>query len=138
MNEKEILNKYDSIFEVYHLREGGELNVDHPPPIAFYGLQCGSGWYELIDNLCSDLEEIDPEVKAHQVKEKFGGLRFYTGGTTEEALDRIQQAANESTKTCEYCGAPCSRDNSGGWIRTLCDPCARQIEYQRVHKFEHD
>lgn len=137
--EQEILNEYDGIFEMYHLRQDEELkHIDYPPPVAFYGLSCGSGWNGIIDELCADLREIDPDITAHQVKEKFGGLRFYTGGTSEEALDRIQEAADDSFETCEWCGAPGSRDNDGGWVRTLCDPCSRQYEYQRFHEYKYE
>lgn len=41
----------------------------------------GSGWYDLINKLCFDIEKIMEKnnviVTAVQVKEKFGGLRFY-------------------------------------------------------------
>jgi len=41
----------------------------------------GDGWYDLIDKLCWDItkiiEDYKIDVTAVQVKEKFGGLRFY-------------------------------------------------------------
>ena len=41
----------------------------------------GNGWYKLIDELCTGIEKImnkhNLDVTAVQVKEKFGGLRFY-------------------------------------------------------------
>lgn len=135
--EQEILDKHDDIFELYHQNQNDELPCEVPPPVAVYGLQCGSGWFDLIDTLCDDLREIDPDVEAHQVKEKFGGLRFYTGGTSKEALDRIQEAADESVETCEYCGSPGERSNEG-WIRTLCGPCARQRQWTSYHNRQVD
>lgn len=51
-----------------------------------WGLECGNGWYELIDALCAQIDrhlqacfdEGDRfNVKVVQVKEKFGTLRFY-------------------------------------------------------------
>lgn len=130
--EQEILDEYDDIFEIYHDYQGDKFDIEHPPPVAVWGLQCGSGWFDLIDDLCADLRAIDPDIKAHQVKEKFGGLRFYTGGTSKEALDRIQEAADESVETCEYCSNPGERTNNG-WIRTLCGSCERQLQWQRHH-----
>jgi ribosomal protein L3 len=41
-----------------------------------------------------------------QVKEKFGGLRFYIGTGTPEIWNRISQAETESEETCQTCGKP--------------------------------
>lgn len=56
-----------------------------------------------------------------QVKEKFGGLRFYTTGTTEEQGNYIHFAEGLSYKVCEECGS--MKDTvlySFGWNKTLC------------------
>jgi hypothetical protein len=61
-----------------------------------------------------------PHITASQVKEKFGGLRFYTNGYTDEVSAMISMAESMSYRTCEVCGSP-GRSNSYGWISTLCD-----------------
>jgi hypothetical protein len=47
-----------------------------------WGIECGDGWYDILDALCDELENIHQNygliTKATQVKEKFGTLRFYT------------------------------------------------------------
>jgi hypothetical protein len=62
---------------------------------------------------------------AVQVKEKFGGLRFYVTGGTDAQHTMIEFAENMSYRICEDCGttkdAKCRRQ---GWHRTLCVPCA--------------
>jgi hypothetical protein len=56
-----------------------------------------------------------------QVKEKFGTLRFYCGGT--DAIQRyIHLAERLSSVTCEDCGKP-GTANDSGWIRIHCDAC---------------
>lgn len=56
-----------------------------------------------------------------QVKEKFGTLRFYCGGT--EAIDKyVRLAERLSSVTCEDCGK-LGKANDSGWIRTQCDAC---------------
>jgi len=92
------------------------------------GFEHGDGWFGLVWRLCEGLEPFvaSAERKAGrpfevlQVKEKFGGLRFYTNfvGDTISAL--IDAAAFESTKTCEVCGMSNSRQR-GSWITTRCD-----------------
>ncbi len=63
-------------------------------------------------------EEI-PQVVAAQVKEKFGGLRFYVDGGDHYIYGAIQMAENMSFRVCEECGAP-GKTEGPGWIRTLC------------------
>ena len=58
-----------------------------------------------------------------EVKEKFGGLRFYVKGGNERALARIDEAAQEAERICEGCGAPSSIRSLDGWLTTVCDDC---------------
>jgi hypothetical protein len=95
-------------------------------------LAVGDGWYDIIYELSEVLEkEIiklliqNPDATKpviRQVKEKFGGLRWYMDGTNQVMRDAIRKAEEKSYKTCEECGAPGTRRN-GGWILTLCDDC---------------
>jgi hypothetical protein len=94
------------------------------------GFALEPGWEELVHNLCNVLEnhishlpeEIRPDVVCAQVKEKFGGLRFYMEQETPYISGAISLAENLSFKICCQCGAPGVR-RSGGWILTLCDSC---------------
>ena len=62
--------------------------------------------------------------KIEQVKEKFGGLRFYYRGGSKEGADRLEGAVRMAeaiaSRTCEVCGRPGER-RGGDWIQTLCD-----------------
>lgn len=91
-----------------------------------WGICTGDGWYDLIDNLSAKLEAYGGKVEAVQVKEKFGGLRFYLGAIDSEYADEIyehvRKAEELSYKTCEQCGKP-GGPKGGGWVRTLCDDC---------------
>lgn len=104
-----------------------------------YGGFCvGEGWYPIIESLCDCIQShIDwnnarskkyPElcyqqieqVKVAQIKEKFGGLRFYYDGGNDIISGMVTMAETWASHSCETCGAPGTR-RSGGWIRTLCD-----------------
>jgi hypothetical protein len=61
-----------------------------------------------------------PQVVAVQVKEKFGGLRFYCDGGDEFTEGLIQMAEIMAECTCEVCGNPGSLRNRS-WLKTLCD-----------------
>jgi hypothetical protein len=65
-----------------------------------------------------DIEEAKIPVVV-QVKEKFGGLRFYVNGSTDEQYALIRFAESMSYKTCEVCGKR-GKPNKGGWIKTRC------------------
>ena len=92
---KELTRDYPKIFD--------PTNEFAKDPDYYYGFECGDGWYWLIDHLCEHLQwHIDqnglPQVTASQVKEKFGGLRFYYGGRvmTKEVADEIRHLVDEA------------------------------------------
>jgi len=71
--ELKLVELHPQIFRDY----GGDMTQT----CMHWGLMCGDGWYFLIHNLCKKLDEISSKtgviIIADQVKEKFGGLRFY-------------------------------------------------------------
>lgn len=92
-----------------------------------WGFACGDGWYDLIERLCAVIQNHHencpdvPQTVAVQVKEKFGGLRFYVDGGDEYIHGAIAAAETMSFRICEECGKPGDRVGGGGWIRTVCD-----------------
>lgn len=68
-----------------------------------------------------EVPEIVDQVVALQVKEKFGGLRFYYGGGDHYVSGLVSMAESMSYKTCEECGAPGELDTSRSWVRTVCE-----------------
>jgi hypothetical protein len=90
----------------------------------------GEGWRPLVRGLDANLRDIDPEYVIGQVKEKFGGLRYYIdafAGDADEG-DRLVRAAEElSFKICEDCGTAGERCKVNAfWIRTLCPLCQKR------------
>jgi len=107
------------------------------------GVSVGEGWWPIIESLCYQIhshvtwknEQRDqhnrgegcPEVSVEQVKEKFGGLRFYYSGGNDVIDGMVRMAESWAAHSCETCGKPGER-RGGGWIRTLCDE--HEAEYQ--------
>lgn len=83
------------------------------------GIDVGAGWIPLLEQLVKDLVAFGWNKDLHQVKEKFGGLRFYVGEATAEMYELISAAEERSFSICELCGAP-GEQNAKGWIRTRC------------------
>lgn len=135
--EKELAESYPEIFSLYH--EDPE-NIEGPPPtFAIYGFECGDGWYTVIDALCESLQRRDVELTVVQVKEKFGGLRFYHDGIKAEAerdsymaLGAIYNAQDMSKRVCEQCGNPAELRRDGGWLRARCDECHSEPDSRRA------
>jgi hypothetical protein len=87
---------------------------------SFIGFGIGPGWSEIVYDLHKKLERENPDYVIHQVKEKFGTLRYYVGKMTDQGHIYIAEAENLSAVTCEECGRPGKIWGSKGWIRTLC------------------
>lgn len=87
--------------------------------------ECRSGWFNIIESLCKviqfhvDRGDIEQPV-IQQIKEKFGGLRFYHTAHDEKINVAVELAEALSTKTCEVCGKP-GKLRPTKWIQTLCD-----------------
>jgi hypothetical protein len=96
-----------------------------------FGITCGDGWYDIIDRLCARVELLDPDAVLVQVKEKFGGLRFYLNATkNEQVWEEIGKAERSSMETCENCGKPAAHgsDKETGWIWTVCsEECKEKL-----------
>lgn len=76
----------------------------------------GPGWSGLIDKIWDGLT---PNVLIEQIKEKFGGLRFYAGYTDDIQDLIIRLAEKESYTICERCGKP-GKTRDLPWVLTLC------------------
>lgn len=62
------------------------------------------GWRSLYLELIDALEQIDPELKVEQAKEKFGALRVYLAAPTADLHALIDAASRKSSRTCQRCG----------------------------------
>lgn len=78
---------------------------------------------ERADDIMATPHAITPKVdwiKVQQIKEKFGGLRFYYDGGDDQISGMVTMAEVWAGRSCETCGNKGER-RSGGWVRTLCD-----------------
>lgn len=96
-------------------------------------IQHNDGWFLILFDLCGALEELG-NVKAAQVKEKFGGLRFYYDLDVDpedpgrndlfDGVNQMIEAAEQLCAiTCEDCGRSGRKVTRNGWTRTLCERC---------------
>lgn len=118
--------KEDYLFETFPNLFPNGRKADMQVSLMRFGFP-GDGWFDLIKDLCEKITAEGISITVMQVKEKFGGLRFYfdmNAGTTQEQYTRVNElvveAEAKSEVTCEDCGQP-GKIRSGSWIRCLCD-----------------
>ena len=131
--EKELFDKYPKIFR--------QKDLSMEMTCMCWGVDTCDGWFDLIDTLCGQIQhhldwangegkfsdrdcqedsEPVPQLEATQVKEKFGGLRFYYDGGDEHIEGMVRLAETMSYKICELCGDKGAPQGSG-WIITRCE-----------------
>lgn len=98
---------------------------DKRQSLMYFGIEIDKGWYPIIYELTKKIYDInkknkDIQTEVVQIKEKFGGLRYYIHSGTDEIFKLIRDAEKKSYETCEICGAP-GKLNTKGWYKTLCD-----------------
>lgn len=109
-----------------------------------FGIECQSGWYDIIWELSEKLEPLAKKIKGEfpakveQVKEKFGTLRFYISSVTDEddkevineMYKHIGEYELKTVTTCEVCGEK-GELRKEGWYRTLCDKHHEERQKER-------
>jgi|1_EtaG_2_1085319.scaffolds.fasta_scaffold00068_48 hypothetical protein len=137
--QNKLFAKYPKIFQ--------QKDLSMQETCMCWGITCGDGWYNILDTLCSQIQhhleynltkEQDLEiinVEAVQVKEKYGGLRFYYNGGDDFIRGLAWMAEGISGCTCETCGSP-GTQNDTGWIHTLCSPCRDNLDEIRKLRWE--
>lgn len=127
--EKKLYEKYPKIFR--------QKDLSMQETCMCWGMECDDGWYWLIDKLCDTIQNYTDingkdQVEATQVKEKFGGLRFYVIGANDLVDGMIWLAESMSHNICEKCGSTKDVSSTKGWIVTLCKTCME--EYKKVRQ----
>jgi hypothetical protein len=126
---------------------------------AYGGFACGEGWWPILESLCANIQshidwrnktrarllEDNPynhpipdevtQVTVRQIKEKFGGLRFYYDGGDDTIDGMVTMAESWAGHSCETCGAPATKQTTG-WIKNVCDKHFNEIEERKAEQRE--
>ncbi|RLC97005.1 MAG: hypothetical protein DRI46_13370 [Chloroflexi bacterium] len=91
-----------------------------------------TGWEHLFEEADKLIAVVDPDYEIIQIKEKFGGMRYYYTHSEGCKLDVEARSAlwqlvgdieDRAGTICERCGDPSERQNRDHWITTICDGC---------------
>lgn len=118
-----------------------------------WSFEIGKGWYSILDDLCETLDIIGKEfglsVVFEQIKEKFGGARFYHRVEYRPSMwqkikrffarkkyderskfwcDVIDDTVHRYESSCDYACAECGEHKYdtitlGGWVHDSCEKC---------------
>jgi hypothetical protein len=76
--------------------EDSDLNTKYRKhiPRGWYGFDVGTPiipvWMEIIDKVVEICVAVDPDFEIHQIKLKFGGIRFYCGSNIIDDLHEVE------------------------------------------------
>lgn len=161
-----LLEEYPEFFKMEERTTGDGPKM----PFVLFGFECDDGWYVILKRLFSSIkwnvENNDyPMIIIDQIKEKFGGLRFYfefipfdehkwkksrEDWDTETKDTWLADHANQihgavdfaeslSYHICERCGSTEDVTCEGpGWIITRCKVCRDKTERNKEIKNETD
>ena len=138
--QDKLFKKYPKIFR--------QKDLSMQETAMCWGIACGDGWYDLIDELCGEIQNRVDNVnrnrkhklknrqpslvpvpveeficEAVQVKEKWGSLRFYVYGGDDFTEGAISLAESMSHKICAKCGASRAAKAKRGWDHNECKNC---------------
>lgn len=97
-------------------------------------LAFGDQMIEELDQLLKKYN-IEKEYYLLQIKEKFGGLRWYDNGFPKDGFSEYENWLNKyeelSFRTCINCGKP-AIGFTRGWITPLCKECMKDQKYDPI------
>jgi hypothetical protein len=118
---------------------------------SYGGFCISEGWWPIIESLCGQIQHhIDwkqqqkekynrgegcSQVTVNQIKEKFGGLRFYYSGGDDVIDGMVRMAESWAACACETCGAP-GKSGGNGWIKTLCSLHRAESDARYAERFK--
>lgn len=125
------------------------------------GFAIGEGWWPIIEALCGQIDsytkwrtntreallkdnpyghsipDVITPVTVAQIKEKFGGLRFYYDGGDEHISGMVRMAEVWAHCSCEECGSP-GTSGGKGWIKTLCPTHRAEADAKYKERFSNE
>ena len=103
------------------------INMDWP-----CNIESPVGWTRLVFNCSREIHRLIKKnremyrgFEVVQIKEKFGGLRYYTTFTDDKVSSIINKYERISLHTCMDCGSKHAQSYNGGWVVTLCKRCLK-------------
>lgn len=117
-----IKNKFARIFFKFITKQRSSSKFSF---IRRFLIKYGKYFYKIEDKFEKEEYESICQVTVDQVKEKFGGLRFYYTGGDDVIHGMVWLAESMSYNTCEICGSTKNIGRTKGWIKVICEDCSK-------------
>jgi len=93
-------------------------------PEYWKSIDIDEGWYQLVIDCDRELTKIDPNYQITQIKQKFGGLRYYFQPSLPNTYNAMAEVVKKyetiAAVTCESTGKTgVLMRSKSGWYRTL-------------------
>ena len=109
-------------------REAWSTPSNAARPFARDGFDVSDGWFGIISRVSEKLAS-DPNLHVDQLKEKWGRLTVYFDLSLDAKMEAaLDEAADESERTCMVCGEHGTCEKRGLWVTVLCEPCVQLFE----------
>ncbi len=138
-------NKFDKVYNqalAYlhkHIKVTRKIDYRKQSNPYKYQFGVGDGWFGILKELITGIRLNDEKdkfkwiTKVTQIKEKFGGLRFYVTGTSDKNWKLINKAEAKSYTVCEASGSEVEVGTwTLGWYQTLSRKVALQRFYDEI------
>lgn len=121
--QEQLFERYPAFFQQRHWSMAETCMV--------WGCETGDGWFSIIEACAETITNLAREAgrkvsQAIQVKEKYGGLRIYTGPCNDFDFAATMCAEALSYWICELTGRPGRLTADAGWYKTRCPEEARK------------
>jgi len=116
------------------MNTSAEVRNKYPKILGEVDIAIPDTWINLIDQMCREIvnfHNLFPEfeyTRCVQIKEKFGGLRFYVESEYPEVSQIIRKYEELSFELCQECGCTdCEVKPTTNWIMYLCQSCCTKL-----------
>lgn len=112
--------------EIVDLSDKTVSMLGHVTELNYWSVRIDAGWVPLTTRLHEQLRRYCEGYRIYQIKEKFGGLRYYVDllDFPEDVRHVVKRIITDyetrSLKICDRCGAPGSLITEGYYYRTRC------------------
>ena len=137
-----MINRNNKLYEKYPDLFPTQHETEADMSFASRGIECGEGWYELLDGMFgvimahyADLRFRDDKIQIPEValvKEKFGTMRVFMGHTDAYVNGLVAMAESMSAHICEECGEK-GVLHTKAWYKVRCHECYH-TEDERAQK----
>ena len=113
--------------------------LDRFDPTFPQAIDCGKGWWPILADIDTQLAKIDPDYRIYQIKEKFGGLRYYFAPSFPDRAPQMNALVTEfehkCAQTCEATGKEGVLMIRNGYFKTLNESFAGYNGWEIVESF---